>query len=893
MDSLLNRHISRSLRLVLGVLGACAEGEGTPPDSGPRVTVEVAALGLDEVGDVVWDLEVVNGKTPVPDVVWRQRITASRYGDGRGSATYVGPCDASTGVAQNTVRLWVVGLYDAPVKSPGAFASGGAAGVVGSSLPFQSPTLTQPLTQTVPCAPNADSPVVFDMTLMRPAEQGFFDIAVNFNDIFCSAKFDCCVEDALGACGPDLELLHDGTGERATTFVLGFACTAGPGTDVETELYLDAVELDCTPPHVANGFVADLVIDPSGPTGNQCVAGQLGTCGAITVTAAPPIDPDDYLFQVGLYRGLEALTTGGPEARPANKIYWNLALGGVRKGLGEGTVGIEDCRLRTRGTADDALGTPLMDAGVIAPGQVYPYIQWQVDLGSCGAEPLSFGDPSAMVVTAYTSTSAENGTGFGYGFGPNRPAGPVAAVSGLCGGAAGQSSPSAPVVGLCARGTASLVTGEGPYAWSCVGQDGGVTASCSANRSCAGSSGSWTVGESSCEGELPLTAHGATATVSDATLPTSGSRDYTCNQGTWVGVGAGTCVTAIDGLCGSADGGSTLEAPGSGLCASGTPSSVTGDGPFEWTCAGSDGGETASCSGNRSCAGSSESWTVGESSCEGVLPLTAHGATATVSDETLPTTGSRDYSCDQGTWVGDGPGTCVTAVDGACGSAQGGSTLTAPGADLCATGIPSEVAGSGPYTWSCSGIHGGSSASCSADRSCNGTSQSWTVSSSTCSASVAMVAHGFSAVASDATLPTTGSRTYTCAQGTWTGSGTGTCVTAVNGACGSVHGTSVTTAPANNLCSAGTASSVFGSGPYTWTCNGGNGGTNASCSANRSCVTAYLDWTAGGNTCGGWASSAAHNQTSTAFDNSPPTTGFCWVTCSQGSWIRAGWDCSR
>jgi hypothetical protein len=55
--------------------------------------------------------------------------------------------------------------------------------------------------------------------------------------------------------------------------------------------------------------------------------------------------------------------------------------------------------------------------------------------------------------------------------------------------------------------------------------------------------------------------------------------------------------------------------------------------------------------------------------------------------------------------------------------------------------------------------------------------------------------------------------------------------TATNGICGAVNGQSLTTAPTSNLCSAGTASAVSGSGPWTWSCAGSNGGTTASCSA--------------------------------------------------------------
>jgi hypothetical protein len=69
---------------------------------------------------------------------------------------------------------------------------------------------------------------------------------------------------------------------------------------------------------------------------------------------------------------------------------------------------------------------------------------------------------------------------------------------------------------------------------------------------------------------------------------------------------------------------------------------------------------------------------------------------------------------------------------------------------------------------------------------------------------------------------------------------TGT-TTAVNGACGTANGGSFSAAPAANLCSAGTATAVTNpSGSWSWSCNGGYGGTNASCSATVTGVTACL-----------------------------------------------------
>jgi len=57
---------------------------------------------------------------------------------------------------------------------------------------------------------------------------------------------------------------------------------------------------------------------------------------------------------------------------------------------------------------------------------------------------------------------------------------------------------------------------------------------------------------------------------------------------------------------------------------------------------------------------------------------------------------------------------------------------------------------------------------------------------------------------------------------------------AVNGLCGSANGQGFSAMPVANLCSVGTASAVIGgASQWTWTCAGRNGGTTASCAANR------------------------------------------------------------
>lgn len=54
---------------------------------------------------------------------------------------------------------------------------------------------------------------------------------------------------------------------------------------------------------------------------------------------------------------------------------------------------------------------------------------------------------------------------------------------------------------------------------------------------------------------------------------------------------------------------------------------------------------------------------------------------------------------------------------------------------------------------------------------------------------------------------------------------------AVNGVCGNANGKVSDTAPIANLCVTGMASAVVGSGPWSWVCQGSNGGYSVNCGA--------------------------------------------------------------
>jgi hypothetical protein len=131
------------------------------------------------------------------------------------------------------------------------------------------------------------------------------------------------------------------------------------------------------------------------------------------------------------------------------------------------------------------------------------------------------------------------------------------------------------------------------------------------------------------------------------------------------------------------------------------------------------------------------------------------------------------YAHNRSAWAGGTP------VTGACGTSNGATFTTAPTTNLCASAANTPiVSGTGPWTWTCNGVYGGTDATCSAN------------------------------------LP------------------------AVNGSCGAAGGGTFSAVPTDGLCATGTATPVAGSGPWNWTCTGSSGGTTAACTAAALTTTA-------------------------------------------------------
>ena len=79
------------------------------------------------------------------------------------------------------------------------------------------------------------------------------------------------------------------------------------------------------------------------------------------------------------------------------------------------------------------------------------------------------------------------------------------------------------------------------------------------------------------------------------------------------------------------------------------------------------------------------------------------------------------------------------------------------------------------------------------------------------------------------------------------GGGGGSGLSPLNGVCGTANNQSYYSVPTVNLCSAGTASAVSGSGPWTWVCIGSNGGSSSlTCTAQKSSIPPVITSGGGG-----------------------------------------------
>ncbi len=301
-------------------------------------------------------------------------LCSSNFGNGTGGdITFIGACvaspvDAGQTGRTNSVTLWVDSLYDA---SNTYISPTGADG-------WQDPC-PDGCTLTAMCRENADTLVEFNLTILRQANQGFFDIGVNFEDVFCSAKVDC-----ISSNNEPLKLLfRPGTSTRDTTIVSALACTGGAGSGAETVLYREPLEIKCgTSPVISLG--------PDFGKGN-----------AWSSASADPA-PTDAIWQYAVYADDESLTCNG---QPCNKRYWNVAIGI--------DPSVDNCRLTTKMTA--SAGS--LSSFTTPANSTYPLINVDVNLTDingliCTKHPLDGGNG---VGTSYTGISSPHVFDFSLG----------------------------------------------------------------------------------------------------------------------------------------------------------------------------------------------------------------------------------------------------------------------------------------------------------------------------------------------------------------------------------------------------------------------------------------------------------------------------------------------
>ena len=347
-----------------------------------------------------------------------------------------------------------------------------------------------------------------------------------------------------------------------------------------------------------------------------------------------------------------------------------------------------------------------------------------------------------------------------------------------------------------------------------------------------------------------------------------------------------TSVAPVNGQCGSSHNAVLSSAPSVSLCSTGTASPITGNGPWNWSCGGTGGGTTASCvaqladttpnaftftsvvdvapstvvtsnvvtiSGINVASPISivnGTYSIGcGATFSSAASLISNGQTVCVrhsasASSTTQTTTTLTVGGVSGTFTST-TASSGTPVNGQCGTANGQIASTLPTSNLCSVGVSSLVQGTGPWTWTCIGANGGSTATCAAPI------QTWIVTAGAgAGGAVSPTSQTVNSTASG-TITVTPDSGYGIASVTGCGGSlvgnvyTTAAVVAncnvyasftptigpVNGVCGSANGGSFSVAPTTNLCAAGTASPVTGAGPWNWTCSSVSGGTAATCSA--------------------------------------------------------------
>ena len=376
-------------------------------------------------------------------------------------------------------------------------------------------------------------------------------------------------------------------------------------------------------------------------------------------------------------------------------------------------------------------------------------------------------------------------------------------VNGVCGARNGGVFIAAPTADLCATGVATGVTGNGPWSWSCGGINGGTPASCSAAIDITGP-----VLTVSTLGNGAIT-NSATLNISGTVSDSSAVAGLTINN-TAVSVTNGTFSAVIT----LQEGGNTVTVIAADALGNSTSNSRTltldSSAPILTVTAPADNSTTAQ-------AVAMISGTINETS---TVTVSVNNGTP----QSASLTGNN-FNAAINLAVGLNSIT-ITATDLAGNTASTVRTVTYDNTKLSlAITNPNQDITIAQNTITISGTVSGAVSPAIVTVTFNSQNYTPEITSGTFSQLLTIPAEG--------TWPVTATATD---AGNNSSSVVRNIIYAipVNGVCGSSNGATFAVLPTTNLCATGAAAQVSGTGPWSWSCGGTNGGSAASCSAGLS-----------------------------------------------------------
>lgn len=285
---------SRALALAacVGALGCGADGPapGSPVVDGPTVELTVAPFTLSGVASVRYDVGVAYLDPDTGAMVPVVTLGDMESNGPRGAFTWIAPCVAGPDgslLGQVTVRILEVSDTDGPIQA----------------------ILPPAQTRQFICADQADTRVEFNLTILRPARQGFADITVDIDEVQCSAKADCVPS-----------LVPDGAGVRGPSLVTGLVCTGNrAGLDGVLQTLVYAGDLRCVDP-------ADVVVPTESFFGSETVDEQLYHNTATRLSDGTFVGEGCQLDAIGwLFAQREDLPDVDALVTPIGLVTWRVA----------------------------------------------------------------------------------------------------------------------------------------------------------------------------------------------------------------------------------------------------------------------------------------------------------------------------------------------------------------------------------------------------------------------------------------------------------------------------------------------------------------------------------------------------------------------------------------